>query len=146
MPLLARQGVRQDAVGGQGRRRWFSRVLSAVKHFYLTPEPSYADELRAIRLLKANLSSEQLKQFARGRSFDVIGGTSGRRYRITHARQMNIAVLDKRGRWAGSLCIVPSGNLPLGDIMLAQKIALELLEDDVLHLANRTRPAAPPMR
>jgi len=66
-------------------------------------------------------------------------GTTGRRYRIIAARQMNVAALDKHGRWAKSLCFIPSGQLPLGDIMLAQKIALELFEREALSIANRDR-------
>ena len=139
MPESGREGRRQDATGRCARRAWLWRVLDAAKTVLPTPEPTYADELRAVRLLKANLTPEQLTQYERDKSFMVVGGTTGRRYRIIAARQMNVAALDKHGRWAKSLCFIPSGQLPLGDIMLAQKIALELFEREALSIANRDR-------
>jgi hypothetical protein len=35
---------------------------------------------------------------------------------------------------------MPKGYLPMGDLLLAQKIALKLYEDDVLRVANRAAP------
>jgi hypothetical protein len=46
-------------------------------------------------------------------------------------------VLDTRGRWLTSLGFTLVGHLPIGDVMLAQKIALELFEHDALNVANR---------
>jgi hypothetical protein len=37
-----------------------------------------------------------------------------------------------------SLCFVPGDLLPVGDIMLAQKLALELFEIEALKVANST--------
>jgi hypothetical protein len=34
-------------------------------------------------------------------------------------------------------CFSPHGNLVVGDILLAQKIALETMEHDALRIANR---------
>jgi hypothetical protein len=34
------------------------------------------------------------------------------------------------------LCFEPQGQLPVGDVMLAQKIALELFESKALRVAN----------
>ena len=140
MPKSGREGGRQDAAGHCARRAWLWRVLDAAKTVLPTPEPTYADELRAVRLLKANLTPEQLTHYKRDKSFIVVGGTTGRRYRIIAARQMNVAALDKHGRLAKSLCFIPSGQLPVGDVMLAQKIALELFEREALIIANRSRP------
>jgi hypothetical protein len=38
------------------------------------------------------------------------------------------------------LCFAPKGYLPIGDIMLAQKIALELFEADAIKVANVSLP------
>lgn len=121
----------------QGPRAWLWRLLFTAQYFCPTPLPSYADELRALRLLKANLSAEQRRQYEKDRSFVVVGGATGCRYRITYGRQLNVLVLDSHGRWANSLCFVPGDPLPVGDIMLAQKLALELFETEALGVANR---------
>jgi hypothetical protein len=97
-------------------------------------------ERRALEFLKAHLSREQLKQFDREGTFDVVGGETGKVYRIGRGKQMNVHILGKRGEWIASLCFMPKGYLPMGDLLLAQKIALELYEDDVLRVANRAAP------
>jgi hypothetical protein len=98
---------------------------------------------RAIQLLKQNLSSVQLEQYKRSGHFDVIGGDTGRRYRIRRGRQMNIELLDKNGRRSCCLCFRPEGTLATADVMLAQKIALELFEVEALKVANKV-PALDP--
>ena len=50
---------------------------------------------------------------------------------------MNVERLDQSGRRVELLCFVPETQLPLGDVMLAQKLALELYEIDALNAANR---------
>ncbi len=49
---------------------------------------------------------------------------------------MNVQLLDTKGRPACWLCFVPKGKLVVGDIMLAQKLALELFEPQTLKVAN----------
>jgi hypothetical protein len=92
---------------------------------------------RSIQLLKQNLSLTQLEQYERLSHFEVIGGCSGNRYRIRHGYQMNVERLDKNGRRACLLCFMPQGQLPAGDVMLAQKIGLELFENEVIQIANK---------
>jgi hypothetical protein len=92
---------------------------------------------RGIRLLMENLSAAQRKQYEKYGYFDVTGGKSGKRYRIRHGRQMNIEQLDRNGRRVCGWCFFPQGSLVAGDIMLAQKAALELFEPDALRIANR---------
>ena len=41
------------------------------------------------------------------------------------------SVNDERGRIQDGLCFMPIGGLPIGDVMLAQKIALETCESEV---------------
>lgn len=99
---------------------------------------SYAKaEAKGLALLKAWLSREQLAQYESQQSFDVIGGTTGKRYRIHHGRQQNIAELDKSGRRVCGWCFLPEGQLVAGDVMLAQKIALETNEKAALKVANK---------
>jgi len=95
------------------------------------------DEARGLRLLQENLSPAQREQHGRFGYFDVVGGNTGKRYRIKYGFQLNVALLDDRGRTKAVLCFAPEGNLPAGDVMLAQKLALELSETDTLKIANK---------
>lgn len=92
---------------------------------------------RGLRLLRQNLAPHQRQQYDRYSYFDVVGGSTGKRYRIRHGRQMNIEQLDKNGRRVCGWCFFPQGNLVAGDVMLAQKVALELYEAEALRIANR---------
>ncbi len=103
---------------------------------YLDERRSEAHE-RGMRLLKQNLTPGQLQQYSRYGYFEVIGGKTGKRYRIRHGRSMNIDQLDKNGRRVCGWCFFPEGNLVTGDVMLAQKLALELYESDALKTANK---------
>ena len=98
-----------------------------------TPE----EEARGLRLLQENLTPAQHEQHGRFGYFDVVGGNTGKRYRIKYGFQLNVALLDNRGRTKAVLCFAPEGNLPVGDVMLAQKLALELFETDTLKIANK---------
>ena len=91
---------------------------------------------RAIQLLKRHLTPEQRAQYEKHCYFYVSGGNSGRIYRIRHGAQLNVEQLDKRGKRIGVLCFMPEGGLAVGDIMLAQKVALELFETEALQIAN----------
>jgi hypothetical protein len=52
---------------------------------------------------------------------------------------MNIDELDTGGNVVNRWCFGPQGNLAIGDVMLAQKIALETIEIEALAKANRSR-------
>jgi hypothetical protein len=95
---------------------------------------------RGIQLLQQNLSPNQSAQYEQCGYFDVIGGETGRRYRIRAGCQMNVEQLDKKGRPKWALCFAPEGELVVGDVMLAQKLALELFESDTLKVANKSHP------
>ena len=95
------------------------------------------EEARGLRLLQESLSPAQREQHERFGYFDVVGGNTGKRYRIKYGFQLNVALLDNRGRTNAVLCFAPEGNLPAGDVMLAQKLALELFETDTLKIANK---------
>jgi hypothetical protein len=100
---------------------------------WLRPE----SEARALKLLKDWLSPAQLYAYEGRRYFDVIGSDSGTAYRIHHGTQANIEQLDAHGQPVCRWCFVPEGGLVAGDVMLAQKIALETYESGALGVANR---------
>jgi hypothetical protein len=101
---------------------------------------------RGLRLLTENLTPAQRGQYENGQYFDVSGGTSGNRYRIRHGRSMNIDQLDKWGQRVCGWCFVPQGRLVTGDVMLAQKVALELFEPEALHVAHKILPLSTDQR
>jgi hypothetical protein len=111
-------------------------------------------EARGVTLLRQWLSPAQKAQFDASKCFDVVGCDSGRRYRISHGTGMNVHEIDNAGRPVTAWCFVPSGHLVAGDVMLAQKIALETNERGTLAVANRfpvpvprrTYSGAPPGR
>jgi hypothetical protein len=93
-------------------------------------------EARGLRLLTNNLSPAQRAQYDAYGYFEVIGGETGKRYRITRMYQMNVLEIGTNGKRTRSLCFAPKGNLVLGDLMLAQKLAVELFESNALAVAN----------
>jgi hypothetical protein len=50
---------------------------------------------------------------------------------------MNVDELDERGARVTVWCFKPEGYLPVGDIMLAQKVMLETNERAALVIANQ---------
>jgi hypothetical protein len=124
-----------------------SCALMAVLLAYLLENPQWQifsqrrkAEQRAYALLKRWLSHKQIAQLERHGYFEVRGSHSGKRYRISRDRIMNIDELDSEGSRVAVWCFGPMGNLPLGDNMLAQKIALETDEQAALAVANRGWP------
>jgi hypothetical protein len=115
----------------------FIRRLAFARHYLLRPlaetmrklqtlrerQKTFEDirKARGITLLREWLSAEQQAQFDTSKCFDVIGCDSGKRYRIRHGTGMNIHEIDDAA----------------GDVMLAQKIALETNEHAALAVANR---------
>jgi len=95
---------------------------------------------RGLRLLREWLSPEQLAQFDQQSYFDVIGCHSARRYRIRHGTAMNIHEIDPADRPIAGWCFVPNIDLVAGDVMLAQKIALETDERGALAVARSFSP------
>jgi hypothetical protein len=100
-------------------------------------------EARGIKLLREWLTPEQRAQFDAKRYFDVIGCDSGKRYRIHYGSSTNVHEIDSEGRSIDGWCFVPSGPLVAGDVMLAQKVALETNEFRALDVANRFPVQAP---
>ena len=94
-------------------------------------------EERGVNLLRKWLSPEQRAQFDAKRYFDVIGCDSGKRYRIHYGETTNVHEIGDDDLPSVGWCFMPVGSLVAGDVMLAQKIALETSECGALAVANR---------
>jgi hypothetical protein len=95
---------------------------------------------RGLELLKSNLNARQLDQFNREKLFEVYGGATGRRYRLRRGWSMNIDEIGSGGSVVRTWCFYPKGRLCVGDVLLAQKIALEGFELEALEVGNFQRP------
>ncbi len=127
-----RARVIRDSLRRQpGRIEPSSRFVPSFRYGY------GESEARGLELLKEWLSPEQFAQYDAKSYFEVTGCHSGKRYRISHGTSMNIYELDSAGRPRVGLCFVPKGYLVAGDVMLAQKIALETDERRALMVANK---------
>jgi hypothetical protein len=95
---------------------------------------------RGLRLLRNWLTPQQRAQFDAERYFDVVGCDSGKLYRIHYGSVANVHEIETDGCTRVGWCFAPAGDLVAGDIMLAQKIALETNEAGTLAIANRFLP------
>jgi len=90
-----------------------------------------------LRLMQEWLSPDQRQQFDQFGYFDVVGCISGRLYRIYYnSMPTNVYEINSAGRRQRAVCFAPVGPLVKGDVMLAQKIALETDEKSALAVAN----------
>jgi len=113
------------------------QLARAFREWYLRPSTR---EQRGLKLLREWLSREQLAQYDAHRYFEVIGCHTGKRYRIYHGNGANVIELDDSARAKTGWCFVPCDHLVAGDVMLAQKIALETDEQSALAAANNFTP------
>jgi hypothetical protein len=120
--------------------------LRALRELYRSFLGENTPEARGRRLLCEWLSDEQRAQFQQHCYFDVVGCNSGKRYRIHYGANANIHEIDPCGAVKMGWCFLPSGYLAPGDVMLAQKIALETDENAALAVANRFPSAVPAER
>jgi hypothetical protein len=93
-------------------------------------------EARSQDLLRQWLSPDQAEQYDKYQRFDVVGSDTGKRYRIRRGAAMNIEELAADGYVTRRWCFAPEGASAIGDVMLAQKIALETFELEALAIAN----------
>jgi hypothetical protein len=96
-----------------------------------------AAEERAWGLLLEHLTDAQRRGLEQHGHFHVTGGRTGQTYRIRRGTQVNIDVLGRGNRVVDRLCFQPRGAPTTGDTMLAQKVMLELDEDEALRAAVR---------
>ncbi|WP_246510268.1 hypothetical protein [Bradyrhizobium glycinis] len=108
----------------------------AVGQLYQAAKEEKTVQARALRLLRSWLSPQQRAEFERKGHFDVVGCDTGKRYRIRRGTSANVNEIDEYGRLGMGWCFVPVGGLVQGDVMLAQKIALETDEARALSIAN----------
>jgi hypothetical protein len=97
-------------------------------------------EERSRDLLRQWLSPEQAEQYEKTQRFEVVGSDTGKRYRIRHGTAMNIEEIAASGYIARRWCFGPEGAPATGDVMLAQKVALETFELNALAIANHDGP------
>ena len=114
--------------------------LRALRELYRCFVGENTPEARGRRLLCEWLSSEQRSQFEQHQYFDVVGCDTGKRYRIHYGTAANVHEINETGVPGMGWCFLPSGYLVPGDVMLAQKIALETNEAAALAVANRFPP------
>jgi hypothetical protein len=112
----------------------------ALRELYRSFLGENTREARGLRLLRDWLSPHQREQFDTKGYFDVVGCDTGRRYRIHYGTTTNVHEIDETGRPRAGWCFVPIGYLVAGDVMLAQKIALETCESRALAVANGFLP------
>ncbi|MEZ2147294.1 hypothetical protein AAE026_34190 [Bradyrhizobium sp. DN5] len=127
-------GFRPSASGVRSRMR-------AARMLFIRHGAERTPEGRSLLLLRRWLSPAQWEQFARRGYFEVVGSESGKRYRIHAGTSVNVCEIDERGRVREGLCFMPIGALPIGDVMLAQKIALETCEGKARAVARRFTPS-----
>ncbi len=117
-----------------------ARRFQVWREWYRTTAAADSPEARATTLLREWLSPQQRAQFDVEGYFDVVGCDSGKRYRIHYGTSMNVHEMDDAGHSKFGWCFVPNRRLVAGDVMLAQKIALETCENSALAVANRFPP------
>jgi hypothetical protein len=115
--------------GARKVRSFFARCWNAI-----TGKTAGA---RGKALLREWLSPEQRAQFEATESFEVIGCHAGKRYRIQYGAATNVFETDEAGHPVMGWRFLPNGGLVPGDVMLAQKIALETDERAALLVACR---------
>jgi hypothetical protein len=101
-------------------------------------------EEKSLVLLQSWLTADQHAQWERERQFEVTSSHTGGQHRITNAISTNVLQLDRSGQVVAKWCFSPAGSLARGDVLLAQKVALETMEFQALAVANKYRaPSAP---
>ena len=124
--------VRRPSAAGTSSR------INAVRELYRKFANENTSEARGLRLMRDWLSPNQREQFDSSGYFEVFGCASRKRYRIYHVKVApNVYEIDDVGRLKQGLCFLPVGHLVTGDVMLAQKIALETDERKAIAVANR---------
>ena len=120
--------------------------IHALRQLYLKALAENTSDARGLRLMRRWLLPHQLAEFDHSGSFEVVGCNSGKRYRIYRGAAQNVFEIDDAGQPKVCLCFMPSGELVAGDVMLAQKIALETNENGALAVANRFLPLSRAIR
>jgi hypothetical protein len=129
-PISRREADTPDMDAPHRLREWWNRRWHAPRRLFPFHNSNADAEARGVRLLTENLSPAQRDQYDRCGYFEV------KRYRVWKWIQMNVEELNRKGQPVRLLCFMPEGRLVIGDVMLAQKFALELFETETLSIAN----------
>lgn len=122
------------------------RLLHFLAVVFKPSESRGVIEQRALALLQSHLSATQRAQFSALGRFEVTGGDTGTRYVIRNITTVNIDQLNSHGERVKRWCFGPRGNLAMGDVLLAQKLALECFESQALAEALSYSPDGNRMR
>lgn len=114
-----------------------SGLLGGGERPRLALYPRRVAHKQARSLLASCLTNQQRAEFEDHEYFDVIGGASGRTYRIHSCRTANVHALDRHGRPLRAYCAVLRRGVPVEDQMLAQKLLLETDERRFLEIGVR---------
>jgi hypothetical protein len=91
---------------------------------------------RAKKLLHSHLDPEQRRELKRKGHFHVYG-SKGNLYRIAARYPYNVRLAGEAKRSRMFFCLEPDDpEIPLEDVLLAQKLMLESDEGEFLRLAN----------
>ena len=149
-------GFRPLPPGVRSRKR-------ATRALFISHGSEGTPEGRSLALLRKWLSPSQREQFGRKSYFEVVGSDSLhihdlirrqdevllREFQFHLRDEIRLGaqfvfraelVLEEKGCLQEGLCFMPIGALPIGDVMLAQKIALETCEREVRTVARRFTP------
>jgi hypothetical protein len=118
-------------LGGDARQSSVSGRNATVTH------------ARGMDMLVAHLSPTRWAQYDRINYFDVVGGNTGRRYRIRHGQVLRRGARRHRPLHVSIVLHVRRAT-SIGDVMLAQKLALESFEAEAIKVAHMSAPL--PMR
>jgi hypothetical protein len=124
------------------RRMAVGARLRAMRGLYRSFMGENTPEARGRALMRQWLTPAQRSQFDEHGYFDVGGGSTGKRYRVQYGSSTNVQEIGFDGQPQAGWCFMPQGNLVAGDVMLAQKIALETNELEALAVANLFAPLA----
>jgi hypothetical protein len=116
------------------------RLLPFLAGFFERRDNRRIAEQRALALLETHLSAAQLAQFRSLGRFEVTGNDTATRYVIRNISSINIEQLNAQGERVKRWCFGPRGDLAPGDVLLAQKLALECFESQALACAKSYTP------
>ena len=122
----------------QDLTQYETMIRAAVPAHIKQSAPSYLKaRTQSVALLREWLNPKQLEQYDRTGTFTVFGEATGTCYLINGNMTMfNVSALVDDCFEPPRLCFVPKGGLPIGDLLLAQKLALENDERSVFVAAN----------
>lgn len=122
---------------------WYEPILRSTRERTSAEKARTAEEqrlrdeahARAEKLLLELLTPQQKVELQRRNYFHVRVGAT--RYRITRGVAGNVLEVDNRSRIRFRFCAHPNENVPVPDVMLAQKLLIETEPERFFSLANR---------